>query len=86
MYAIFLFRVLVLDKGKVVEYDTPGHLLADTTSIFNSMANAQTYWYVYKSDERLNCTVYVMCSDALYSGLFFQFGSFTDPQNNHKPS
>jgi ABC-type multidrug transport system fused ATPase/permease subunit len=33
-------RVLVLDKGKVVEFDTPSKLLDNTDGIFTSMVNA----------------------------------------------
>lgn len=32
------FRVLVLDQGKVVEYESPDALLLKKTSIFYSMA------------------------------------------------
>ena len=35
---IFFFRVLVLDAGKVAEYDTPANLLA-AKGIFYSMAH-----------------------------------------------
>jgi ATP-binding cassette, subfamily C (CFTR/MRP), member 1 len=31
-------RILVLDKGKVVEFDNPEKLLSDTSSIFYSLA------------------------------------------------
>lgn len=31
-------RIMVLDKGRIVEFDSPKALLADPTSIFHSMA------------------------------------------------
>ncbi|KAJ3015942.1 UNVERIFIED_CONTAM: hypothetical protein HDU68_012501, partial [Siphonaria sp. JEL0065] len=33
-------RVLVLDAGKLVEYDTPANLLRTTTSLFKSLVEA----------------------------------------------
>lgn len=36
--SLLLFRVLVLDQGKVVEFDSPEALLQKRTSIFYSMA------------------------------------------------
>lgn len=35
---MFIFRVLVLSQGKVIEFDTPDHLLADPTTVFYEMA------------------------------------------------
>jgi hypothetical protein len=32
------FRIIVLDKGQIVEFDTPEALLADERSVFHSMA------------------------------------------------
>ena len=32
------FRIVVLDKGRVVEYDSPNTLVSDRKSIFFSMA------------------------------------------------
>lgn len=33
-------RVLVLDQGKVAEFDTPANLISQTDSIFASLVNA----------------------------------------------
>lgn len=38
MYYFFSFRVTVLDKGKIVEFDAPNTLLQKKTSIFYGMA------------------------------------------------
>ena len=32
-------RIMVLDKGKVIEFDTPSNLLADRNSSFYLLAN-----------------------------------------------
>lgn len=34
-------RVMVLDQGKVVEFDSPANLLEDSTSTFYAMVNAK---------------------------------------------
>lgn len=34
----FFFRIIVLDKGCVMEYDTPNHLLKDPNSLFYELA------------------------------------------------
>jgi hypothetical protein len=34
----FYYRVLVLDKGEIKEFDTPQNLLNDSNSIFAGMA------------------------------------------------
>jgi len=33
-----LYRVMVLDKGIIREFDTPANLLKDKTSLFHQMA------------------------------------------------
>ena len=38
MCKISNFRVLVLDKGEIIEFASPQNLLADKTSIFAAMA------------------------------------------------
>ncbi len=38
MHNVQLFRVIVMDKGEIVEFDTPQNLLQDSKSIFNGMA------------------------------------------------
>ena len=35
---VLLFRIMVFDKGQIVEYAPPDELLADKSSIFHSMA------------------------------------------------
>lgn len=37
-YTGFFFRIIVLDKGCVMEYDTPNHLLKDPNSLFYELA------------------------------------------------
>ncbi len=34
----FIFRIMVLDKGQVVEFDMPTSLLEDKSSIFHGLA------------------------------------------------
>lgn len=36
----FYFRILVMDKGEVVEFDEPNNLLNDKTSLFYGMVNS----------------------------------------------
>jgi len=38
MFTVLTFRILVLQGGEVKEFDTPQSLLADTNSVFYSMA------------------------------------------------
>jgi ABC-type multidrug transport system fused ATPase/permease subunit len=35
---MFFFRILVLDRGEIKEFDSPNELLRDESSIFHSMA------------------------------------------------
>lgn len=37
-FCFFIFRIMVLDKGKIIEFDTPEILLSDIESSFYSMA------------------------------------------------
>ena len=38
IWLYFHFRILVMDQGRVAEFDTPRNLLNDDNSIFHSMA------------------------------------------------
>lgn len=46
---IFFYRVIVLDKGEIREFDTPASLLSDKNSIFYGMAKdaGLVWWYIY---------------------------------------
>lgn len=38
MYSHVFYRILVLDKGNIAEFDAPDQLLADKNSIFYSLS------------------------------------------------
>lgn len=80
------FRVIVLDKGLLVEFDTPENLLTSKSSIFYGMAkDAGLVWYLIVDVCNITFLYYQMFSASTKRFMYlFYFVTYYLRRNIHK--